>query len=61
MTNEEFVRELASLLHLNILSDDMQSRSLKISVTQDADPSAALVLVELNKPSSSFQIMMGGV
>ncbi len=61
MTNEEFVRELASLLHLPGLSDDMQSRSLKISITQDAAPEGALVLIELNKQSSRFQIMMGGV
>lgn len=61
MTNEEFVRELASLLHLNVLSEDMQSRSLKISITQDVAPAVALVLIELNKQSSRFQIMMGGV
>lgn len=61
MTNEEFVRELASLLHFPVLSDDMQSRSLKISITQDESPELAFVLIELNKRSSRFQIMMGGV
>lgn len=61
MTNEEFVRELSSVLHLNMEADDIQSRSLKIAITQDVDPATALVLIELNKQASRFQIMMGGV